>query len=56
MPCIDTMLCHCRLIRVFETVVSHMRLASGLDGSPSLAHVYCATFTLNSVHAGDVQT
>jgi hypothetical protein len=55
-PCIDTVLCHCRLIQLIEADVSPMFLASRLDGSPCLAHVYLATFAWNSVHAKDIQT
>jgi hypothetical protein len=56
MPCVDTVLCHHRLVQLIETDVSPMFFASRLDGSPCLAHVYLATLTWNSVHARDIQT
>jgi hypothetical protein len=49
MPCVDTVFRHRILIRL-------MFLASSIDGSPCLVHVYLATFTRNSVHARDIQS
>jgi len=40
MPCVDTVLHYHRLLRLFDTDVSHMLLASSLDGSPSLMYIY----------------
>jgi hypothetical protein len=48
MPCVDTVLHHGRLVRLIETDVSPMFVASRLDVSPCLAHVYLATLTWNS--------
>jgi hypothetical protein len=56
MPCVDTVLCHGRLVWLIEMDVSPMFVASRLDVSPCLAHVYLATLTWNSVHARDIQT
>jgi hypothetical protein len=56
MRCIDTVLCHHRLIWLFDTYVSPVIFASSLDGSCCLTHIYLATFTWNSVHARDIQT
>jgi hypothetical protein len=50
MPCIDTVLCIHRLIRLFETDVSPM-LCYLVSMELRLAHVYLATFTWNWVHA-----
>jgi hypothetical protein len=55
-PCVDTVLRYSRLMRLIKMDVSPMSLASCLDGSPCLAHVYPATFTWNSVHTRDIQT
>jgi hypothetical protein len=56
MPCVDTVLRHCRLVHLIEMDVSPMLFASRLNGSPCLAHIYLATLTWNSVHARDIQT
>jgi hypothetical protein len=53
---VDTVLRHRRLIWLIKIDVSPMFLASRLDGSPCLAHIYLATFTWNLVHTRDIQT
>jgi len=54
-PCVDTVLRHRRYLRLIETHVSRMLLASGLCRSLSLTDVYFPALTRNAVHARDFQ-
>jgi hypothetical protein len=55
-PCVHTVLCHHRLLRLVKAYVPHMSLAPGLNGSSRLSHVYLPTLTWNLVHTWDFKT
>jgi len=56
LPCANAVLHHSRFLHLIQTCVSHMLLASGLYGSPSLTYTDFPALTRNAVHATDFQT